>query len=287
MTSSSTGIFFHYQQGDRLRDFPAALDGILDKGNVIYYDALYDSPPDTMYDILPIPESDLRCVHTREMLERVRRTGEFEGAHYSAAGTVAAAVKIISGELTNAFVFTGYGDHHAGSSFFGGGCYLNGIAVAAHVIKERFNVKRIAVVDTDAHHGDGSWEIFETNPDALYICFCSGRSFENKGNVNINVPYSAGDEGYLALAGDAFNRWIKPHQPEIVFWNWGYDGTSGDYGDMGLTHGFHFKMAGRLKRLAEEVCEGRMATVLCGGSRRDLARELIPGVIRALAGLEI
>jgi acetoin utilization deacetylase AcuC-like enzyme len=217
------------------------------------------------------------------MIARIKVTGNYEGAVYSAAGTVAAACKICLGEITNAFVFTGYGDHHAGSDFFGGGCYFNGAALAIHKVRERFDAQRFAIIDTDAHHGDGTWELFEKDPAVLYLCFCSGSSREENHNVNVHVPLRIGDDGYLALARNAFNKWIPDSQPEIIFWNWGYDGTIGEYGDLGLTPEFHLRVAQEIKKLAHDVCGGKLITILCGGSRRDLAFRLIPRIVEILA----
>ena len=279
----STGIFFHYQQGERLRDFPQALGGILEKDNVFFYDAFYLSKPVSSFDLEPIPIEMLEKVHSPEMVNRVKTTGEFEGALYSAAGTVSAGIKIWSGELTNAFVFTGYGDHHAGSNFFGGECYFNGAAIAIHELREKFGAKRFAVIDTDAHHGNGSWELFRDNLDVLYICFCSEPFREKNRNVNIQVPPKVADAGYLALIQTAFKSWAKGFLPEIIFWNWGYDGTIGEYGDMGLTPVVHLQMAMAIKQLSSEICNGRLVIVLCGGSSRDLASFLIPRILEILA----
>lgn len=279
-----TGIFFYYQQGERLRDFPQALGRILERDDVFLYDAFYPSKPKSCFDLEPIPIETLYEVHVPEMVDRVRATGSYEGALYSAAGTLAAAVRIWSGEIINAFVFTGYGDHHAGSNFFGGGCYFNGAAIAIHELQEKFGAKRLAIIDTDAHHGDGTWELFESNPTVLYICFCSGSSQERNHNVNIHVPFRVRDSGYLALARDTFLRWVKVFQPEIIFWNWGYDGTIGEYGDIGLSPEFHVQMAREIGELAHEVCSGRLIVILCGGSRRDYANVLIPQIIEILLG---
>ena len=279
----STGIFFHYQQGERLRDFPQALNGILEKDNVFFYDALYLSKPRSSFDLEPIPLKTLHKIHSPGMIDRVKATGNFEGALYSAAGTMAAAVKVCSRELTNAFVFTGYGDHHAGSNFFGGGCYLNGAAIAIHELQEKFGAKRFAIIDTDAHHGNGTWELFENDPDVLYICFCSGSSREKNQNVNIHIPPKIRNSDYLALAKDVFQKWVKPFQPEIIFWNWGYDGTIGEYGDIGLSPDFHIQMTEEIKGLAQGICEGRLIVILCGGNKRNLARSLIPQMIKILA----
>ena len=276
----STGIFFYYQQGERLRDFPQALDGILEKDNVFFFDAYYPLKPKSDFELESIPDSTLTKIHTPGMIERVKATGQYKGALYSAAGTLAAAVKIWSGEITNAFVFTGYGDHHAGSSFFGGGCYLNGAAIAIHKLEEDFGAKRFAIIDTDPHHGDGTWELFQNNPKVLYLCFCSGAAHEENQNVNIHVPFRIDDEGYLSLAKETFQKTVKDFRPEIIFWNWGYDGTIGEYGDIGLTPDFHLQMAMEIKQLSHEVCDGKLVVVLCGGSGRDLAHLLIPQIIK-------
>ena len=278
-----TGIFFHYQQGERLRDFPQALEGILVRENVFFFDAFYPSKPESSFDLEPIPIEIIEKVHTPEMVRRVKAAPAYDGALYSAAGTVSAGNRIGSGEIKNAFVFTGYGDHHAGSDFFGGGCYFNGAAIAIHELQEKFGMKRFAIIDTDAHHGDGTWELFEHRSDVLYLCFCSGTSTERNRKVNIHVPSRMEDEAYLEIAGDAFDKWLRPFNPEIIFWNWGYDGTVGEYGGMELSPGLHGQLASEIRKIADAVCHGRLIVVLCGGSRRDLAVTLIPKVIEILS----
>ena len=279
-----TGIFFHYQDGERLRDFPGALEGILSRNNVLYYDAFYPDKPPTDYDLELIPLDLVRRVHSEGMVEAVRRMHDFDGVMLSVSGTVAAARRVWCGEIDNAFVFTGYGDHHAGFDSFGGGCYFNGAAIAISNIRGLFNVKRFAVIDTDAHHGDGSWEIFKEDPDVLYMCLCRGGDFEENNNVNVSVPWHVDDIQYVDLIKKNFATRAADFKPEIIFWNWGYDGTRGEYGDMGLSTGAHTMMARELKRVADEVCRGHLIVVLCGGSRRDMAHRLIPPLIRVLAG---
>ena len=85
-----TGVFFTYFQGERLRDFPAALTDILDKENVSYYDAVYDSS-DALYYLEPLSEELLLKVHSRSRVRKIRMTGDHESALYSAGGTVQAA----------------------------------------------------------------------------------------------------------------------------------------------------------------------------------------------------
>jgi acetoin utilization deacetylase AcuC-like enzyme len=278
-----TGIFFYYQEGNRLRDFPNALEGILERDGVFFYDAFYPSKPASSFDLNPVSYEALVQVHSSEMIEEVRRTGVFEGALLSASGTIRAAEKIWRGEIDNAFVFTGYGDHHAGPDFFGGGCYFNGAAIAIQELRKRSGIKRFAIIDTDAHHGDGTWKIFGTDPDVLYICFCGYPSREENNNVNIQVPVSLKDEEYIRLVKESFLARVRIFHPEILFWNWGYDGTQGEYGDIGLTPDVHILLVRELKKIADEVSKGKFVVVLCGGSRRDLAHSLIPRMIEVLA----
>lgn len=281
-----TGIFLYHQRGERLRDFPQALEGILEKENVFLYDALYPSKPPSSFDLEPISSEVLYQIHSPEMIEEVRQSGNFEGALLSASGTVRAAEKIWIGEIDNAFVFTGYGDHHAGSHFFGGGCYFNGAALAIQELRKRFGATRFAVIDTDAHHGDGTWEVFERDLDVLYVCFCPDSNWEKNNKVNIRVPRKVADEKYLGLVNDILPR-VKIFQPQILFWNWGYDGTRGDYGDMGLSPDVHILLAKELQMASAEISRGRFIIVLCGGSRRDLARYMIPRVIRVISGEQV
>jgi acetoin utilization deacetylase AcuC-like enzyme len=279
-----TGIFFHYQTGNRLRDFPEALNGILEKENLFFYDALYPCKPLSSFELEPIPLEMLYRTHSPEMVQQVKESGNFDGALLSAAGTVRAAEKIFAGEIDNAFVFTGYGDHHAGTTFFGNGCYFNGAAIAIDNLRNKFRARRFAIIDTDAHHGDGTWEIFEDDPDVLYVCFCGNPSSETKNNVNVQVGLKTTADAYMQLVRETFFRRAAAFQPEILFWNWGYDGTRGEYGDIGLTPDFHVLLAQGLKALADQICRGRFITVMCGGSRRDLASYLCPRVIRVLMG---
>lgn len=277
-----TGIFYYYQQGERLKDFPQALKGILERRNVFFYDAFYPFKPLSSYEIEPISNEMIQQIHSPELIEEVLQTGNFEGALFSATGTVRAAEKIWMGEIDNAFVFTGYGDHHAGTKFFGGGCYFNGAAIAIHTLRKRFEAKRFAILDTDAHHGDGTWEIFEEDQEVLYICFCSDQVRQKNNKINVHIPSPISDEEYLRRVQEVIPR-LKNFQPELFFWNWGYDGTQGDYGDIGLSPEVHVQLAKELKEAADRICQGKWIIVLCGGSKRDLAKDLIPKIIHVIS----
>lgn len=281
-----TGIFFHYQDGERLRDFPHALDSLLERPNVFLYDAFYPSKPKASYELEPVSQDLLPEIHSPEMIQRVRMTPYYDTAIYSAGGTVQAAEEIWQGGIDNAFVFTGTGDHHAGRNFFGGWCYLNGAALAIANQRRKYGARKFAIIDTDSHHGDGTWDIFAEDEEVLYFCFCPESRVEQKNKINITVSWRTSDEEYLRLVEREFVPRGRSFAPELIFWNWGYDGTQGEYGDIGLTVDCHPRLAEIIQAVADEVCGGRLVTVLCGGHSGEIASYTIPRVLRCLAGVE-
>ena len=278
-----TGIFFVYFHGERLGDFPQALDGILDKENVSYYDAVYDSG-DGLYYLEPAAEELVLKVHSPSMVRMVKLTGDYESALYSAGGTIQAAREINLGKIDNAFVFTSFGDHHAGRNFYGGMCYFNGAALAIATLKER-GVGRFAIVDTDSHHANGTRDIFANDNDVLHVCFCYQDYVDEHNNVDVMIPYPTSDEEYLVKIKREFIARAIAFKPEYIFWEFGYDATQGEYGDKGLTRDCHLKLARLLKEVADKVCHGRLITILCGGSSRAIATYTIPRIIACLAEL--
>lgn len=288
--SLPTGIFYHpvfsrqsyLTQGSRLQDFPHALNPLLQDPRY----CLFESPP--------IDDEWVLKVHTAQMLKEVREDPLCATAWHSVGGVVLAAEKIVQKEIRNAFAFIGAGGHHSGRDFFGGYCCFNDVVIAMRVLGERFGVKRFAILDTDAHHGDGTRDLIRDDPNVLHVCMCSSR-FESGDGTKVDVPapgrpwYPSFAEGnldlnteYAAAARSAFEPLVKRFQPHLIFWYFGFDTHRGDYGDIGLTLEAYLLIAAMVKNLAEDVCHGRLEVVLAGGSRSDIARRVIPPIIRVL-----
>ncbi|MDP2744235.1 MAG: histone deacetylase [Dehalococcoidia bacterium] len=267
-----------------MRDFPQALSNLLSKENVFYYDAVYESR-DGLYYLAPVAEDLLLQVHSANLVEAVRQTGDFEAALYSAGGTVQAAGEIWKGTIDNAFVFTSFGDHHAGRDFYGGMCYFNGAALAIASLRQK-GMRRFAIVDTDAHHADGTRDIFARDNEVLHCCFCFQDYQDQYNKMDVRIPYRTTDEYYLERMKQAFVQKTLDFAPEIIFWEYGFDATRGEYGDKGLSRDCHLKIAEIIKGVADHACRGRMVAILCGGSGRRLAAYTIPHIIAILAELE-
>lgn len=290
-----TGIFYHpsfsrrsyLTQGSRLQDFPQALDSLLVQPQF----QLYESPP--------IEDEWILKVHTPELIRGVQADRLCSTAWHSAGGVVLAAEKIVTGEIHNAFAFIGAGGHHSGRDFFGGYCCFNDVVIAITKLRELHSIQRFAILDTDAHHGDGTRSLVRNDPDILHVCVC-GLDQCSTDDTKVDVPAPGGysftpfvsraripagtdiNQMYAEKSLAAFLPRAKSFQPEFIFWYFGFDTHRGDYGDLGLSCDAYLRIAGSLKQLAEEICGGRLETVLGGGSRSDIARQLIPPVIQVL-----
>jgi acetoin utilization deacetylase AcuC-like enzyme len=289
MAKHTTGIFYHpsFSQrsyltvGARLADFPSALDKLLESDRI------------KLYEPEPVSRELLLKVHTPDLLERVAEDPLCSTAWHSAGGVVAAGERIASGELTNAFAFIGAGGHHAGRDEFGGYCCFNDVALCIVNLREKFGLTRFAILDTDAHHADGTREIFCRDPDVLHVCFCS-TDYESADGTKVDVacpipseggPNEAMNDAYFDLVARHADRRVDAFEPDFLFWYFGFDTHEGDYADSGLSGPCYWNIAALMKELAEKVCGGNLEVVLGGGSHQRLATYLIPPIIGRLAGL--
>lgn len=199
--------------------------------------------------------------------------------------------RVAAGELANAFCFIGAGGHHAGRNFFGGYCCFNDVVIALRQARRTGRLRRLAILDTDAHHGDGTRDLVAADLDVLHVCICASDYTSADGTkVDLPAPDPWGldvspDQAYLDLVRQAFPGRADRFRPELIVWYYGFDTHRGDYGDLGLTSAAFFGMADLMLETAGRLCGGRLLVVLGGGSRTDLATRLIPPVIARLAGV--
>lgn len=290
MARCRTGIFYHpsfsrrsyLTVGARLADFPEALDTILATGQA------------ELYEPEPVLRELLLKVHTPDLLERVGRDPLCSTAWHSAGGVVAAGEKIAEGEIENAFAFIGAGGHHSSRDDFWGYCCFNDVALSIVNLRETFGLKRVAIVDTDAHHGNGTRDLFRGDPNVLHVCFC-GTDYESPDGTKVDVacpaPWDGAKRGrsmndlYGDLVLEHVPGRVRRFEPDFLFWYFGFDTHEGDYGDIGLSGPCYWKIAELMVELAGKVSGGKLEVVLGGGSQQHLATSLIPPVIERLAGL--
>ncbi len=237
-------------------------------------------------------DEDILRAHAYEHLERVRALAPAEGFEYldsdtvmspgsleaalRAVGAATAAVDaVFRGEADNAFCALRPPGHHAESRRAMGFCLFNQAAIAAHYARERHDAERVAVVDFDVHHGNGTQEIFWSEPNLFYgsthqmPLYPGTGSVQETGVGNIfNAPLRAGDGG--AQFSDAMNSVILPaldaFGPDLLIISAGFDAHHRDpLGSLQLTEEDFAWATLKLMEAAEIHCGGRIVSVLEGG----------------------
>jgi acetoin utilization deacetylase AcuC-like enzyme len=276
------GIYYHpsfsrksyLTIGNRLRDFPEALAPLLAKPNV----RLIESPR--------VSEELILKVHAPEMLAMVARDGFCSTAYESVGGVVAGMVDLAQGKIDRAFCFIGAGGHHAGYRQFGGACCFNDVVIALTHTREISPWRRFAIVDTDAHHGDGTRQLVRDDPEVFQLCFC-GTDFISDDGTKMDVnAYGLNwredpNAQYLELVRQNLPL-IPPFKPDLLIWYYGFDTHRDDYGSLGLTEPVYFAICDLMLSAAAEMGVPLMV-VLAGGSMSHLATATIPEIICRLA----
>jgi acetoin utilization deacetylase AcuC-like enzyme len=218
----------------------------------------------------------------------------------TAAGAVVAGVDaVLDGIADHAFALVRPPGHHATPGRGMGFCLLNNVAVGAARALER-GLQRIAIVDWDVHHGNGTQDIFYASNEVL---FCSvhqspfypgtgGRDERGTGagdGYTINVPVRAGqfDENYLAIFDDVFVPALRTFEPELFLLSAGYDAHLNDpLGGMRLTERGYAEMTRRLLDVAHRSSSGSVVAVLEGGYDPYALARSVGATIRTLDGEE-
>jgi acetoin utilization deacetylase AcuC-like enzyme len=202
--------------------------------------------------------------------------GSFEAALRGAGGAVHAVDTVVAGKAANAFVATRPPGHHAETARPMGFCLFNNVAIGARHAQKSHGVGRVAIVDFDVHHGNGSQEIFWSDPTVMY---CSthqmplypgtGAASERGDHDNIvNAPLRAGDGGTQFRA--VFEAHILPRlsgfQPELVMISAGFDAHARDpLANLNLLEADFDWATHRLMEIADASAQGRVVSVLEGG----------------------
>lgn len=276
------GIYYHpsfsrksYMTiGNRLRDFPEALDELLQLPNV----RLFECPRASEELILK--------VHAPDMPRLVARDPMCSTAYESVGGVVAAMAALAQGEIDRAFCFIGAGGHHAGYRQFWGACCFNDVVIALTHVREISSWRRFAIYDTDAHHGDGTRQLVQNDPEVLHVCFCGADYVSPDGTkVDVDVYRLAWKGEVNQLYVDKVRRELPRlahFKPDLLVWYYGFDTHAEDYGSLGLSEEAFFAICDLMIAASEEVGVP-LQVVLGGGSLSHLALATIPEIIRRLA----
>lgn len=227
----------------------------------------------------------------------------YDIALLAAGGVLAAADAIMSGEVDNAFCAVRPPGHHAERNRALGFCFFNNVALGALYLLEKFGLERVAIVDWDVHHGNGTQHLFETDPRVFYLSlhedpqYCyPGTGFQRemgKGpgqGFTLNLPFAphSGDEEYLeALKNKGLPR-LREFAPQFLLISAGFDAHQHDpLAHMNLSRDAYRQMGRMLLDLAQETAEGRLIIVLEGGYNLEVLEECTEDLVRLLLDIPL
>ena len=260
---------------------------------------------------------DLQLVHTINHIQQIKQfcscggglldkedtvvsSRSYEVARLAAGGAVKAADMVMKGNYRNAFAFVRPPGHHAGPDYPMGFCVFNNVALAAAYLQKKFGLDRVLVLDIDAHHGNGTQDIFYKSSEVLYVSLhedpiefpLTGFVDEvgkNKGqgySVNIPLPYGTGDKIYFRAFNEIAVPIINQYKPQFILVSTGFDNHYSDpVGNLSLSAFTYTKIFDSVLKSAEKFCQGKVVAVLEGGYSMRFLGKMACAVTAKLANI--
>lgn len=270
-----------------------------------------------LLEIIPEQASQgfVQAVHTKEHYKRVAEAFEngldqldmdttismqsFDASLFAAGGAINAVDAVMEGKAKNAFVAVRPPGHHATAERTMGFCIFNNVAVAARYAQNKYQeIERVAIIDWDVHHGNGTQGIFYSDPSVFFYSMhqypwypgtgSRGETGQGKGlGSTLNVPVRA-----FTNAGDQLNAFEESIEeinsiftPDLIFISAGFDAHLTDpLGQLQLEDPDYVSMTRTMMNWADEVCGGRVVSCMEGGYNLDTLGETVRSHVETLAG---
>jgi acetoin utilization deacetylase AcuC-like enzyme len=227
-------------------------------------------------------------------------TSSWELALRAAGGACALGTAIWNREARSGIALTRPPGHHAMRGQGMGFCLLNNVALAAEEILRNPGAERMAIVDLDLHHGNGTQDIFYNRPDVLFISTHQQPLYPGTGaisergqgdglgtTVNIPMPPGSGDTAYKTVMEQVILPILSRYQPDMLFVSYGFDTHWSDpLGHLLLTASGYKALVHRLHEFAESECQGRLAFVLEGGYDLEAAAVCTVGIVSSFLDVD-
>ncbi|MGM0578899.1 MAG: histone deacetylase family protein [Myxococcota bacterium] len=223
--------------------------------------------------------------------------GSVDAAHLAAGAAVGAVERVVEGSASRAMALVRPPGHHALSARAMGFCLFNNAAVAAAHARAGLGCERVLLVDWDAHHGNGTQEIFEDDPGVLLFdthldpsFFPGSGALQEIGSgpgagrtVNVPLPFRSGDAAVLAAFREILVPVAEAFRPDLVLVSAGFDGHADDL-NMTMTAAGFGAICGVVRDIADRHADGRLALVLEGGYGAGALAASVHACVEVLAG---
>jgi acetoin utilization deacetylase AcuC-like enzyme len=297
---------FHPECPDRLRAIHSRLieTGLIDKLTRISAERANQRWIETVHNIHYILKFEEACLYGMTEFDHPDNAicrASYETAYLAVGGVLKAIDAVMKGEVDNAFCAVRPPGHHAETDKPMGFCYFNNVAIGARYLQKEYGLERVAIIDFDVHHGNGTQHIFDKDPSVLYYSIHehpsfaypgTGREFEvglGEGDgftANSPVLPGKGDEEYRRLLMGDLVPLIKKFKPEFIILSAGFDAHESDLmsGTNLTTYGYDF-VSEVMLNLVNTLTGGKVVSVLEGGYNLEVLPELVENHIKMLAGL--
>jgi len=309
----STAIYSHpdcslHEMGSWHPECPERLRAIEDQLILARLDGLVERASAPLAD-----EADILRNHTQEALDRVRANlpavaGErypldgdtslckdsYRAALRAAGAAVAATDAVVAGTINNAFCAVRPPGHHARPSEAMGFCLFNNVAIAARRALDVHGLERVAIIDFDVHHGNGTAESFKDDPRVLMASFFQHPFYPYTApepitatSVNVPVPAYSGGDVVRKLVAEQWLPALHAFRPQMIFISAGFDAhKEDDMGNMALVEADYAWITHQVADVARLYAGGRIVSCLEGGYALSALGRSVVAHVKALADLD-
>ncbi len=223
---------------------------------------------------------ELTCKRSGHLdMDTYTTTATWELAHRSAGGAAAIASYVWAGNARRGFALTRPPGHHAMRGQGMGFCLLNNIALAAQYLIQEHNAERLAIVDLDLHHGNGTQDIFWTRDDVFYVSIHQSPFYPGTGHLedvgegkgsgwtaNFPLPAGSGDGAFNSVMDELILPLLDRQRPQMILISYGFDAHWLDpLGQLVLSADGYANLIKKLCVWADLNCEGKIGLFLEGG----------------------
>lgn len=259
-------------------------------------------------DFQPATDAEMLLIHDQAYLTRLETacsegspfidvpdsticTTSYEIARLAAGGAIAAARAVVTDQVNNAFCAIRPPGHHAERDRSMGFCLLNNVALAAQALISQHGLSRVAIVDFDVHHGNGTQHIFEERDDVFFASLHehparqypgTGFNWEKGSNqgeghtLNITFDPGQGDNEMRYHVKEMLLPALEKFRPEMLLLSAGFDASVDDpLGDLEWSAEGFMWLTRQLKSVAENLCDGRLLSILEGGYNPQALAECV------------